>query len=186
MITKVTRSDTRQRLAARPPRKVLLYIFGFMSVISCLTLPPYLRAKKSVYWPSTSGVVTKSWMNVTYSSRVHQQRFRGEIRYRYRVGSTEYEGKDLSFAPAQWSKQEHAQALLDQYPVAKSVRVYYDPRHSSTAILQPGLFGDMELVYELDVILIVGGVLGFVITLLGYRDRKETYPLDLQAKTRST
>jgi hypothetical protein len=181
---KLRRSDTRELLPARLPRKVLLYICGFLSVISCLALPPYLRAKRSVNWPSTSGVVTKSWMNVTYNSRFRRQYFRGEIRFRYRVGSTEYEGKDLSFSPVQWSTQRDAQSLLNRYPVAKSVRVYYDPRQASTAILQPGLFGDTELVYKLNVVLIVGSVLGFVVTLLGYRDGKES-PLDLQAKTRS-
>jgi hypothetical protein len=185
MVIKVTHPDKRQRIPAPLPRKVVLYIFGILVVISCLLLLPYLRAKKSMDWPSTPGVVTKSWVNVIYNSRVHQQYFRAEIRYRYRVGSTEYEGKDLSLAPMKWSTLQSAQALVDRFPVAKSVRIYYDPRHASSAILQPGLFGEMELVYKLDLILIVGGVLGFVITLLGYRDREESHTLDLQAKTPS-
>ena len=60
--------------------------------------------------------------------------------------------------------------MLDKYPVGKAVNVYYDPGRPDTAILEPGLHGEMADLYKLDLIFIAGLSVGFIIVLLGYHD----------------
>jgi len=125
-----------------------LWAFALIVLLCCAALPPYLQAKKSARWPSVDGGITASWMRSGYWRGV--KFYRGEVEYRYRVGKTEYHGNAFSLGPAHAAAEEVWQRVLDEYPVGKTVKVYYDPGHPATAILEPGLHGEMEFLYKMD------------------------------------
>jgi len=156
------------RIPVRLSRRAVLFILGLLLVFSLAALPQYLRAKKSAQWPSVPGVITTSYMRSGLCKGAPC--FQGEIGYRYRVGSADYHGSSLSLGREHWGAQEPWQRVLDQYPVGKAVNVYYDPGRPATAILEPGLHGEMEDLYKLDLILLGGAGLGFLVSLLGYHD----------------
>lgn len=162
-------SSSRPRLPRLLPRSVVLSVFGAMIVIAGLALPPYLRAKQSAQWPSTDGVITNSWMNVRVAKGMPY--YHGEIGYKYRVGSVAYHGSALSLGRPIWASKEVWQPVLDQHPMGKMVRVYYDPLDPAKAVLEPGLHGDMESAYKVDLMLLWGGIGGLVVCARFYFDR---------------
>jgi len=166
------------RIPRRLSRNTVLAIFGFLLVFSCLALPQYLRAKKSAHWPSVPGVITASYMRSSLCKGTPC--YHGEIAYRYRLGSTDYQGTVLSLGRTHWAAKDAWQPVLDQYPVGKVVNVYYEPGHPSGGVLEPGLHGEMELLYKLNLIYIVGSGAAFLICLLWYYDREESPLLGLR------
>ena len=162
---------TRARPQVRFTRQGVLYLFGLLIVASLIALPQYLRAKKSAQWPSAQGVITASWMQSGLCKGM--KCYHGEISYRYRVGNTDYQGSDLSLGHTHWAAAEAWQRVLDEYPVGKPVEVYYQPGHPVPGILEPGLHGEMELLYKMDLFFIGAFSLGFIVVLLGYRDGEE-------------
>jgi hypothetical protein len=154
-----------------------------MIVLCCAALPQYLRAKKSAQWPSVDGVITASWMRSGLCKGMPC--YHGEIEYRYRVGNTDYQSTALSLGHDHWATKEAWQPVLDQYPVGKAVKVYYDPGHPATAILEPGLHGEMELLYKLNLFLIGFFSFAFVVMLLTYHDPEEVYRGDFNGTARN-
>lgn len=165
-VTMGTGSSVRLRLPRLLPRPLVLSVFAALIVIAGLALPPYLRAKRSAQWPSTDGVITNSWMNVHLAKGIPY--YHGEIGYQFRVGSVAYHGSALSLSRPIWASKEVWQPFLDQHPVGKTVRVYYDPGDPAKAVLEPGLRGDMESAYKVDVMLLWVGIAGLVVCALFY------------------
>ena len=165
------REVTRSYPKFRFTRQGLLWAFPLMIGLSMMALPQYLRAKKSAQWPSAQGVITASWMNSGLCR--HMKCYHGEIEYRYRVGNTEYQSSAFSLGHDHWATEQAWQPILDQYPVGKTVKVYYDPRQPAVGILEPGRHGELELLYEMDLLFIGASSAGFVLVLLWYRDPED-------------
>ena len=152
-------SEASKRIA----RKILPLFFGVIFVLSCFALPQYIRAKKSAEWPPTNGAITASNLQVRY--------FRGTkgyyaaIRYRYRVADRDYEGDQISFNRVHAATADAWQKVIDEYPVGKDVKVFYDPKNPSTAVLEPGLHGEIALLYKMTLLYIAGSGLAFLMAI---------------------
>ena len=121
------------------------------------------------------GVITESYMRSGLCKGMPC--YHGEIAYRYRLGTTDYQGTQLDMGRSHWAAREAWQRDLDQYPVGKSVIVYYDPAHPATAVLERGLHGEMELLYKMELLFIGGFSLLFVVVLLRYSDDEDVVTL---------
>ena len=94
------------------------------------------RAEASRNWFTTNG-------QVVYSS-VHQESDGPYsvpvVKYRYRVEGQEYESSRIRFT---WTGESTypwtASKVVNKYSVSKTVRVYYNPKNPSVAVLIPGL-----------------------------------------------
>ena len=149
-------------VTARQPvtkRGVILFLLTLATILGIVALPQYLQAKKSAQWPTTSGVITVSRVQfLDRSGSVWTRRrfegYLGDVRYRYSVGATDYFGSRLSFEQAHAACNECWQSALRPYPVGKTVTVYYDPRNPASAVLEPGLVGELGLLYKMDLFFI--------------------------------
>jgi Protein of unknown function (DUF3592) len=161
-------------VAARPTqqirftRKGLLWLSGIFLGVSVLSLPQYLRIKESAKWPSAPGVITSSWMRSGVCKGIPC--YHGEIEYQYHVGDVGYRGTAFDLGRSHWAAQSSWQLVLDQHPVGKAVRVYYEPQHPNHAVLEPGLIGETSLLYKM--VLAMIGLFGFcfLATLIWYQD----------------
>jgi hypothetical protein len=153
----------------RPPisRSVILLLALAMMPFG-LALPRYLRAKRSTKWPVAQGVITVSRLQVGYVKRM--KGYRGEIRYQYRVGSTDYNGSRLSFERVHLAVEDAWQKVIDDYPVGKTVNVYYDPEEPSFAVLEPGLIGELAPLYQTNLGFLVLFGAGLLIALYKFRE----------------
>jgi Protein of unknown function (DUF3592) len=149
-------------------RGAILLVLALATLLPCLALPKYLRAKNSAEWPRAAGVITSSHL-VTGSFK-QMKGYRGVINYRYQVGSAEYSGSRLSFGRDHLAVRDAWQKVLDAYPAGKTVDVYYDPKDPSFAILEPGLPGEMALLYKMDLFFIATFAAALLIALFKFRE----------------
>jgi hypothetical protein len=145
---------------------VLLLVLGTLAPTA--TLPHYLRAKNSAQWPQAIGVITSSYLQVGYFKR--RKSYLPEIRYRYQVGPTEYSGSRRSFNTVHLATQAASQRVIDAYPVGKTVAVFYDPKDPASALLEPGIAGDLTLLYKMDLFFIAAFGAALLIALYKFRE----------------
>ena len=163
------RSRPRLRRKRRPshaggiePRLAILVLLAVLFAVSCLALPRYLKIRESPQWPSTPGLVTVS--EIVF----HQGKFQGytgNIRYRYRVGARDFLGTRRSFEAVHLGTQDGWRQVLAPYAVGKIVTVYYDPSDPDVAVLQPGLVGELNLLFKL-VFILMGTFAGMFLLVL--------------------
>jgi hypothetical protein len=151
------------------PRLAVLVLLALLFVVTCAALPQYLKIRKSPQWPTVQGVITAS--EVLFH-RGRFQGYTGNIRYRYRVGDTEYLGTRLSFEAVHLGTQEGWRHVLASYPVGKAVTVYYDPSHPDVGVLEPGLVGELSLLLKLVFILMGTFAEFFFLLFLDYRRQR--------------
>jgi hypothetical protein len=149
-------------------RGAILLALALATLLPCAALPKYLRAKSSVQWPQAKGVITSSHLVVGHFKQM--KGYRGVVQYRYQVGSAEYSGSRFSFGRDHLAVQDAWQKVLDAYPVGKTVDVYYDPRDPGFAILEPGLPGEMALLYKMDLFFIAAFATALLIALNKFRE----------------
>ena len=151
-------------------RRAILFVLTLGTILSIVALPQYLHEKQSAQWPTTSGVITISRVQfLDRSGSVWTRRrfegYLGDVQYRYRVGATDYLGSRLSFEQAHLACAECWQSAIRPYPVGKTVTVYYDPRNPASAVLEPGLVGELVLLYKMDLFFIAGFTISLLIVL---------------------
>jgi hypothetical protein len=115
----------------------ILVILGFPGVfiVAGLVLlwagsAEWRHAKTSVSWPTTPGVVEKSYFTI------HRRTRHVHIVYSYEVRAVPYRSGRVAFG-------SHSPAAGDrwlrEYPVGASVTVRFDPRDPATSVLEPRL-----------------------------------------------
>lgn len=149
-------------------RRAILLVLMLGAILSIVALPQYLHEKKSAQWPRTSGIITISRVQfLDRSGSVWTRRrfegYLGDVQYRYHVGATDYLGSRLSYERAHLATAW--QNAIRPYPVGKSVTVYYDPRNPASAVLEPGLVGELVLLYKMDLFFIAAFTTSLLIAL---------------------
>jgi hypothetical protein len=152
----------------RRGRGVIVLLLALATIVPAFALPQYLRAKKSAQWPTTSGEITYS--RVRYVRGRRFDGYLGDVQYRYRVGDAEHLSSRVSFARGHLAAAEAWQRALAPYPVGQKVTVYYDPQNPASAVLEPGLAGEMAILYKMDLFFIGVFAAAFLIALYKFRE----------------
>ncbi|MBT4311172.1 MAG: DUF3592 domain-containing protein [Anaerolineae bacterium] len=115
-------------------------IFGIVGVVM---LVKYFRDKKkseeSQAWSGTSGRITESYVRESQSQDSDgytSTTYYPEVRYLYQVMGVEYDGKRVAFGGDVGGSRKKANERIGQYPVGKTVTVYYDPNNHEDAVLE--------------------------------------------------
>lgn len=109
-------------------------IFGAISLVAgaalvALSLWLRSRSRQCLHWPSVSGQVIESRVD-----DAHLEMTKPVLRYRYQVGGRSYVGFRVAFSGYGISRSAMDQ-LIQPYPQGSTVKVYFDPRHPSSAVL---------------------------------------------------
>jgi len=126
-------------------------IFG---IIGAVLLVKYFQDKKkadtSQSWPSAPGRIAESYVrreDSTDSDGYPTTSYYPEVRYEYDLLGAQYSGDKIAFgAKTGNSNQKKTQEALVQYPVGKSVIVYYDPANPEDAVLERRVGGKVFLI----------------------------------------
>ncbi|MEI6183764.1 MAG: DUF3592 domain-containing protein [Nitrospira sp.] len=87
---------------------------------------------KQMRWSRVSGLVEVS--NVAFL----WETFRADIKYRYKVGETEYVGDVVRSRTLQFNWRGPAARLCKRYPQGATVIVFVDPADPRSSVLEPG------------------------------------------------
>ena len=121
-------------------------MFSFVAAlagIGLIGLALWLRARaaQSRRWPSVEGTVLESRVD-----DAHLEFMKPVLRYRYVVDGRSHVGFRVAFSGYGVSRRAMAD-LIRPYAVGQAVRVFYDPAHPASAVLDP--HGRSDWVYWL-------------------------------------
>ena len=112
---------------------------------------------QSHHWATTPGVITES--SIVKSGLLLRW---PQVRFSYEVDQRKYEGQDVSAIGNHSDWDNSAQAVLDRYPIGRSVVVSYDPSRPHRSVLEVG-FSRADLFRQ---IISAGFTIAFVTALL--------------------
>jgi hypothetical protein len=114
-------------------------VFVFLAVNAAYGI--WLQKKKArggKSWPVAPGEIIASQVE---QPRTHRSDEEADctftVRYRYRAGGKDYESHRVRFGGQAHTTRLQAEELTDKYPVGARVRVHYNPRKPSEAVLEP-------------------------------------------------
>ncbi|MGC1376233.1 MAG: DUF3592 domain-containing protein [Anaerolineales bacterium] len=113
---------------------LLLLFSGFVLII---VIQQWLMTSASANWPTTQGKVVSSNTQACHN-RLAPDDYETKISYQFSISGKLYTSSDVSFPGDQYMGCGHAQEIAAQYPVGKSVIVYYDPMNPQDSVLHPG------------------------------------------------
>jgi len=111
-------------------------------------------------WPRAVGTIIASSATQSAVSRTGNDTATVEVRYRYRVGSKDYEGTRIRFGGQARMSALAADEIVARYPRGATIEVFHDPKSPSQAVLEPGNSGNVTALVALLVVFVaIGAVL---------------------------
>ena len=124
--------------------------FGALSVFmlagSALFLSGILEERASLEWPRTPGSVIASYSERTCGGYRTSHRWEARIIYQYRVAGVDHRGHRSAGTSMYCSsdREDVTKWLAANYPIGKTVEVYFDPADPDAAFLHPGVVNIIE------------------------------------------
>ena len=120
-------------------------------------------ARESLSWPTATGTVLHSRVTsyTSTSDGKPTQMYSADIGYRYTVNKKTYTSRDVSLGEHSSNSSGGMRELTQQYPVGKSITVYYDPDKPHNALLEPGPAFITYIPFAFGVLSIIAGLAAF-------------------------
>ncbi len=98
------------------------------------------NASASKNWPTVPGKVVVSEVD-RHRSDKGSSTYSANVVYDYKVESTTYSAKRVSFGDSRSSNPAGARTIQNKYKLGMEVPVHYSPKEPSLAVLEPGVTG---------------------------------------------
>jgi hypothetical protein len=139
----------------------LLFILIGGIVFFLWGLPSLKYSHASKIWPAVPGEIIRSEVE-TYR-RDGKTQYQPDIAYKYSVDNKDYSSSKVTVGdPPFTSNISPAKRIQADYPVGKSVDVYYDPEVPSSSALRPGIQKNDILLAVITGIFPLMGILIFI------------------------
>ena len=133
-----TRTRTGKPGRANPITLGLLFMLFGGIVFFVWGLPPLKYSKQSANWPSVPGTITKS--EIETWRRDGKTYYQANIVYAYEISGKKLTASKVTVGdPPSQTNMSPAKRIQNEYPVGKSVDVFYDPEVPASAALKPGI-----------------------------------------------
>ena len=114
------------------------------------------EARESGSWPTVTGRITRSEMEVdtedsrvTKRSRSDSRFYSARIEYEFEINGSVHQGTRIAAIQDMNADKLHVQKILDKYPVDRVVTVSYRPDDPSVCVLEPGSWGGVVVLFGL-------------------------------------
>ena len=110
------------------------------------------KGYKSRNWPQTTGTIAAAYVERKTSrdsnTRKTSYKYMARIRYVYKVNGRSYTNDEIGYGKNQYTsrKESKTKKYLQQFPVGKPVKVFYNPENPAQAVLKQGITGGAILV----------------------------------------
>jgi hypothetical protein len=120
--------------------KIGAAVLAFAAIIALFFGPAIVRGFVSSGWPSVDGSIDEAQVKEgTTGGRPSVREWRVFLRYHFTVDNRRYEGTRFTSTGDFYSGLEAtAQSFAAEYPVSKTVRVFFDPGDPQNSLLHPG------------------------------------------------
>lgn len=135
----------------------------------------FLEAQASASWPIIAGTVTNA--EVVEMRAAFKSRYETRVRYTYRVNDRDYGGKRIRASDGEYDNAAAATRALEGLAAGQEIRVHYDPKDPSRALLRAGAAFPEYALLSIPLVMLAMGM----IPLLRVRSwrRRETARRDL-------
>lgn len=125
-------------------KNTLLYIIltAAFSVATYFIFQEVKKEKATLEWPTVIGKITHSQVASEYSRDSDgrtTKMYYPNIKYDYTVNGVDYKGDKHQLKQVKSSPDTFAREAVSEFPVNKTVPVYYSPDDASLAVLSPGV-----------------------------------------------
>jgi hypothetical protein len=152
--------NTRSRKPGNANPVTLGIIFALVggALFFLFALPPLQYSMASRSWPTVSGTVTRSDVDVWKSDgKTHYQ---PDIAYAYFVDGRKYSSSKITVGdPPLDNSVAPAKRMQAKYPVGEEVLVYYDPELPESSALEPGTKSGDYLLAAICALFFISGLL---------------------------
>lgn len=119
--------------------KLILQI-GVFIVVMYFGVMQALEMGSARTWPSVTGTITRSHIDSSTKPQtdINTRRWVYKVRaaYDYQVAGVHFTGNRIAIRPTSHSTRQYAERELAEYPVGKTVTVYYDPENPEKSVLK--------------------------------------------------
>ena len=137
MAIRIGNTRSRKPGNANPVTLGIIFALVGSALFFLFALPPLQYSMASSSWPTVSGTVTRSDVDVWKSDgKTHYQ---PDIAYTYFVDGKKYSSSKITVGdPPLDNSVAPAKRMQAKYPVGDEVMVYYDPELPESSALEPG------------------------------------------------
>tara|TARA_Y100001960_G_scaffold334048_1_gene444172 strand:+ start:8346 stop:8861 length:516 start_codon:yes stop_codon:yes gene_type:complete len=128
----------------RKAKNVMLYVIltAAFTAVTYFTAEEVKKERATLQWPTVIGKITYSQVASEYSRDSDgrtTKMYYPNIKYDYTVEGVDYKGDKHQLKQTKSSPDTFARNAVAEFPVNKTVPIYYDPKDASLAILSPGV-----------------------------------------------
>lgn len=180
-------SSSPSNVKQMTPKQAMFFMPVFAVIGVLLTIfwgiPTARNAMESRNWPSADGRIIISDVSENYDSENGSITYTAKVAYNYTVNGLPYTGSTVAFGDFGSSDPSHAGGIVSRYPVAKSVKVYYDPDEPKTSVLEPGSGWSSFMGLIVGIAFAIIGVVGFIFARKKFRSESTAPPPITEAPT---
>ena len=119
------------------PWKGIIFILVGVLLLLFVT-QQWILGYASLTWQTTQGKITSS-KAIPCSRKYDRFGSQASIVYKYSVNSVSYSSNNITFTFDSLAPScGNAEKIMTQFPLGKSVIVYYDPKNPEKSVLRPG------------------------------------------------
>lgn len=111
---------------------IIFFVAGAATLIYGIGL--VRDARQCAHWLTAEGRIVTAEAAVVGRDK-NRRTYAPDIVYSYAVEGKTYEGRRVTLVPRNYPTQSGVNAVLAQYAVGSTPRVYYDPRDPANAVL---------------------------------------------------
>jgi len=142
---------------------VLSFFMGVgVLYMSYRTIP---RGVDSYFWKKTSGIITKSKIDTSYSGKGNNYYL--EIMYEYTHDGQVYVGDDFGAMSSGSNDSKETQKLHDYYAEGTKVDVFYNPKEVEDSMLVPGVLWSSWLFFIIGLVLFLTAIYSVFLSFSG-------------------
>jgi len=114
-------------------------------IFIALILQGSFKSAESENWPSIEGTILSSEIStrneLNSDTHTRDYYYMSKVSYNYTLDGAVYTSTMISVINnnKEYVIESEAQAIIDNYPIGKKVKVYYNPDNPSEAFLEPGM-----------------------------------------------
>lgn len=136
---------------------VFAIFFSIGAVLAGFSLHALFKARASLQWPQATAQIIESGIS---KSRLGRSTYSPHIRYRYEVGTHEYESNMILFMGIRWAGDyDYANDLSKRYAPGTLVNIRYNPSSHEEAVLIPGPQRETQLSLFLALVFMAFGMI---------------------------
>lgn len=123
---------------------LLIGLFAFLGGFagSAYFLYEFYCAIRSLFWPTTEGIIKKS------DTHFNSETYDVLIAFQYSINGHDYSGTRVAFVTTPDNIYYFAKRIVRRYPIGSSVQVYYAPDNPTLSVLERGI-SPLRLVFKL-------------------------------------